>query len=125
MTEPTDKAARISFDMGNTISKITISSVKIEEVVEQVITEPVLAIEDKINETIKISPNPIVDTINLEHDKRVNRIEIYNSQGKQFFNKKSSNTTKTQLILTGYPSGQYFVNFYINNKIYSRKIIKQ
>jgi endoglucanase len=125
MTEPTDKAARISFDMGNTISKITISSVKIEEVVEQVITEPVLAIEDKINETIKISPNPIVDTINLEHDKRVNRIEIYNSQGKQFFNKKSSNTTKTQLILTGFPSGLYFVNFYINNKIYSRKIIKQ
>jgi endoglucanase len=124
MNDPSDPVARISFDMGGSISKISISSVKIEEVLDAAVTETVLANEAEINESIKISPNPAIDRVSIEHDKKIDRIELFSNQGKLLNVKQNNNATSTQINLTGLPTGQYFINLYINNFRVTRKLIK-
>ncbi len=125
MNDPTDLAARMSFDMGLSISKISISSVKIEEILEDGVAQEVtvLTAEKEIDQSIKISPNPAKDTVNLNHDKAIKTVELVDLRGKVIFSKQNNFGTLSAFNVTGLDKGLYVVNFFTNKNVFSRKLV--
>jgi hypothetical protein len=80
------------------------------------------------NNSIKVSPNPTSGVINISIDQKIKqnfRIEILNSIGEIILsNKHKQTTTHLKYDMNKYPSGVYFIHFYIGNKLKIVKIIK-
>ncbi len=138
MNDPTDVSARMSFDMGAGISKITISSIRIDLFIEGIITPYViiplegtapyviipLASEREIDKSISIFPNPAKEIVTVFHDKSIKTIDLVENNGKILFSKPNINSAKTILNLSGLASGMYYIYFYSDKLKFVRKIIK-
>ncbi|MES2285882.1 MAG: T9SS type A sorting domain-containing protein [Bacteroidota bacterium] len=80
---------------------------------------------------ISISPNPSNGKFTIElsssgvsnDNKYV--VKIYNVLGEQTYLSELKQLTRNEIDLSHVPKGIYFVNVYIDNKIYIRKIVKQ
>ena len=74
--------------------------------------------------SISIYPNPANGVFNFSSDTNYDLLYVYDIQGREIFH-KFNESGKTRIDLTSYPSGVYFVHFFINNKKYTYKIINK
>lgn len=77
---------------------------------------------EKISFTIY--PNPANGIFNISSNTNYDSFSVYNIQGLELFHKLNESAIKS-VDLTNYPTGLYFIDFFINNRKYSYKIIKK
>ncbi|PVX44641.1 putative secreted protein (Por secretion system target) [Flavobacterium sp. 103] len=81
-----------------------------------------------IDATEKISfsiyPNPANGVFNFSSDTNYDLLSVYDIQGRELFH-QFNESGMTSINLANYPSGLYFVRFFINNKKYTYKIINK
>ncbi|MES2285884.1 MAG: right-handed parallel beta-helix repeat-containing protein [Bacteroidota bacterium] len=83
-----------------------------------------------VNDLI-ISPNPSKGKFIIElsnpggANNNIYIVKIYNVLGEQIYLSELNQLTRNEIDLSIVPEGIYFVNVYIDNKIYTRKIVKQ
>lgn len=73
-------------------------------------------------ENCKIFPNPCSDFINIQSDLRISNISIYNVQG-HFMKNFVLKENKTQVDVSQFEPGVYFVKLVIEDKTVVRKIV--
>ena len=84
------------------------------------------AIEEPINPTVSVSPNPFKDRFSLGLDEFYGQpvqISIYDHNGCVVLTKPVQNEI-TDLELTGFPSGLYLVEIKVKSKVFCRKVLK-
>jgi predicted outer membrane repeat protein len=81
-----------------------------------------LSLSQVENGPITIYPNPSTGIFNFTSDIDFDSISIYNVQGLKVF-ETFSQEGLTSINLFGYPSGLYFINFSVERKIFTYKII--
>ncbi len=84
------------------------------------IEEATLGVADFKQNIVKVYPNPTTEIIHIAGVENVERIRIFNLQGKmikEVFDRKA-NIEKLQ-------SGIYIVNFYTDKEVYSHKVVKK
>lgn len=91
---------------------LSMDDVKIEE------TE--LNVDGHTQKSIKIYPNPTSDLLSIQGVEKVERIRIFNLQGKLMKEVKASEINIAQL-----QAGAYIANFYAGSQVYSRKVVKK
>ncbi|HCE57559.1 MAG TPA: glycoside hydrolase [Prolixibacteraceae bacterium] len=100
----TDNAARIVFDLGKSTSDVTVTDVKLEEVVLQ---WPTAAVTTR-NLKTTVYPNPANEVLYIDNRDEFTLVTIYNSSGIPVFERKIN--TATNEIDTGkLANGLYFV----------------
>ena len=124
MTQPTDNKARMSFDMGSTIAKFTITSVKIDEILETVAVV-VLGNEEEENDTILIAPNPTGGILRVENLDQINSLEMSDASGKIFLEKNVKGQKSVEVDLSHKSEGMYFLKLKGDKKEVVRKVMKR
>lgn len=119
MNEPSDLVARMSFDLGTTIANINISSIKIEEIIDNSIP---LATEKESN--ISIYPNPIEDILTISALKAIQRLELIDQKGSVILRKTIVNEGSLNVSLQTIPSGSYILALYGKDGITTKKVVK-
>lgn len=71
----------------------------------------------------KFYPNPVKNTLNLSYVQEITNLEIFNFMGQQVFAKKV-NATTTQIDMSGFANGAYFVKVTAGSEAKTIKIIK-
>lgn len=80
-----------------------------------------LSIEDVLNsKSIKLFPNPVKNTLSIETTEDITNIKIYSINGKLLIQEKNN----LNIDLSKLDKGLYFIQFYINEEIVSKEIIK-
>lgn len=124
MTQPTDNKARMSFDMGSSIAKFTITSVKIEEILETVAVG-VLSNQEEENEPIIIAPNPTGGILRIENLAQINSLEMTDSMGRIFIEKNVKGQKTIELDLSNRMEGMYYLRLKGDKKEVVRKVMKR
>lgn len=119
MNEPSDLIARMSFDMGTTVANINISSIKIEEIIDNSIP---LATEKESN--ISIYPNPIEDILTISALKAIQSLELIDQKGSVILRKTIVNESSLNVSLQTIPSGSYILVLYGKDGITTKKVVK-
>ncbi|WP_157972818.1 YCF48-related protein [Aureibaculum luteum] len=87
-----------------------------------------LGVEHFSNDNLTIYPNPTQNKfyINLDSDLYINtaKVEIFDMTGRLVITKNLKSSKNTNINLEGIPSGVYIVKLNIDNKKYTKKIIK-
>ena len=68
-------------------------------------------------------PNPVVDIFTITSDNVIDRIEMYDANGRQIMNSKSGNQT-SKIYMSGYAAGTYFVKVIAGNSSKAVTVIK-
>jgi endoglucanase len=124
MTQPTDNKARMSFDMGSTMAKFTITSVKLEEILETVAVV-VLGNEEEENDTTIIAPNPTGGILIIENLDQINTLEMTDASGRTFLEKNVKGQKSVELDLSNKTEGMYFLKLKSDKKEFVRKVMKR
>jgi endoglucanase len=124
MAQPTDNKARMSFDMGTTIAKFTITSVKIEEVLETN-AAIVLGNEEDENSMAIIVPNPTGGILRVENLEQINTLEMSDAMGRIFLEKNVKGQKSVELDLSNKSEGMYFLKLKGDKKEIVQKVIKK
>lgn len=119
MNEPSDLAARMSFDLGTTIANINISSIKIEEIIDN--STP-LATEKE--SSVDIYPNPIEDILTISALKTIQSLELIDQKGSVILRKTIVNEGSLNVSLQTIPSGTYILVLYGKDGITTKKVVK-
>lgn len=82
----------------------------------------IIDVTEKIS--FRIYPNPANGVFNFSSATNYDSLSVYDIQGKELFHKLNE-SGMTSIDLTNYPNGLYFVQFFINNKKYTYKIINK
>lgn len=69
-------------------------------------------------------PNPTTDILTINAGEIIDRIEIYDSSGRQIMNSKSGNAT-SKIYMANYTAGTYFVKVFIGDKAENITVIKK
>ncbi|MDZ7897830.1 MAG: cellulase family glycosylhydrolase [Arcicella sp.] len=127
MNQPTDNKARMSFDMGTAIAKFTITSVKIEEILENVVvvTPVVLANEEEINDTTLVSPNPTSGILRVDNLEQIDSITMMDITGNVFLEKNVKGQKSIELDLSNKTTGTYLLRLKGEKKEIVRKVLKR
>ena len=125
MNDPTDLAARMAFDLGTTVTNITIASVRIEEIIDATIP-PVVVVPLAVEAVSggNIYPNPTEDSVMISTLGGVEKIELIDQKGNILFKKELLNETSINISLKNYSSGLYLLKLTKKDGIITRKIIK-
>ena len=86
--------------------------------------QSLLNAENFIANSIKLSPNPVNDILNIENNYQINSIKVYNQLGQMVFGKVINNNT-TQLDLSVINSGIYNVLIETEKGPVNHKIVKK
>jgi hypothetical protein len=70
----------MSFDMGSSMAKFTITSIKIEEILETVAVV-VLGNQEEENDTTIIAPNPTAGILRVDNLEQINTLEMTDVMG--------------------------------------------
>lgn len=73
--------------------------------------ETVAGVNDKIRTTFEAYPNPTTDILTINATETIDRIEIYDVNGKQVMNSKSGNPT-SKVYMSNYAAGTYYVKVF-------------
>lgn len=119
MNDPTDIAARITFDMGATIANISISSVKIDEIIEN--TTP---LSNETESVINIYPNPIDDILTVSALEAIQSLKLIDQKGIVILSKTITNERSLNISLHNIPTGNYTLVLYGNDSITIKKVVK-
>lgn len=71
----------------------------------------VAGIDDNVKLGLEFYPNPTTDILTINAPETIDRIEIYDVNGKQIMNSKSGNTT-SKVYMANYPAGTYYVKVF-------------
>lgn len=74
-------------------------------------------IEDIVSSSLKLSPNPVIDVLNLSVF--ADKIDIYTVEGKYILSGKGKS-----IDLSGLHSGIYLVKIYLNGQLVTKKVFK-
>jgi hypothetical protein len=124
MTQPTDNKARMSFDLGTTISRITLTSIKIEEILENVVIVP-LGNEEERNDTIVVAPNPTSGILRIENLEQIETLEMMDISGRIFLEKNVKGQKNIELDLSNKSEGMYILKLKGDKKEIVRKVMKK
>lgn len=80
--------------------------------------------ETFIIDNFKLSPNPVIDNLNIESDNQIRNIRIYNQLGQIIFSNEINDNKRT-LDLSNLSSGIYTIFIETNARTLNKKIIKQ
>ena len=87
------------------------------------ISESNMSVEESFNDTIKVYPNPTTGLINLNlSDISSINFDIFSINGKLI--KRYIDYKNSQLDFSDQDKGVYFIQFYVDNKVIVKKIIK-
>jgi hypothetical protein len=84
-------------------------------------------IEDHLNHSLEIFPNPVIDHAIIRTDNPINHYNIYSVNGQQLdaLNLQSHLSHQQIVDLSKYPKGVYFIEVFLDNgNIITKKIIK-
>ncbi|RFC53544.1 extracellular catalytic domain type 1 short-chain-length polyhydroxyalkanoate depolymerase [Brumimicrobium aurantiacum] len=81
-----------------------------------------IADENKIDNTLKIYPNPSTGAIQIETDQKVDKIDVVNTQGKTVATFKN---IQKSLEISNLNNGVYFVKIHSEEKVVTKKVIVQ
>ncbi|MBC7524872.1 MAG: T9SS type A sorting domain-containing protein [Flavobacterium sp.] len=90
----------------------------------QLSVQEALSTNDFKDIKIMVSPNPVVDFINISSKEKLKTISIYNVLGQIVFNKESK-TNHEKIDLSTFSAGNYFLKVNANNNTKVFKIVKQ
>ena len=90
--------------------------------ISNLIYGPTGVIEKQFDNNIKIYPNPAKDKINIRSDKPIDRIQIFNSQGRLILDREYLQNL-ISISLNRYPEGMYFINIFQDEVFFNRKTI--
>lgn len=124
MTQPTDNKARMSFDMGSTVARFTITSVKIDEILETVAIV-VLGNEGEGSDTIIIAPNPTGGILRIENLDQINTLEMTDASGRIFLEKNVRGQKSVEVDLSNKSEGMYFLKLKGDKNEVVRKVMKR
>lgn len=102
MTNPTDPAARLVFDLGKSAIGVTISEIKVEELSFVVTAVEELAIKPKVT----FYPNPVTSILHLETSELFQSLQLFDLNGREMV-KLNVNSTTTMINLEGFSQGIY------------------
>lgn len=84
-------------------------------------TERILTILENESSNLKIYPNPTTDYIQIETQERIEKVNIFNQEGKLI-----QTTSKSRFNLQGYPAGVYTISVqFENGKTETSKVLKR
>ena len=69
-------------------------------------------------------PNPTSDIVNISYSKEITHVKVFNMIGQQFLN-KDINATTTQIDMSGYANGAYFIQVSTENAMKTVRVIKK
>ena len=118
MTSPTDELARVVFDLGSKVAKISIASVKIEEV-----KEVVSAYSNALSDRLKIYPNPVQEYLTISGGPQDQSIKIVDVQGRVMIENKYRNEEKVNV--SGLAAGTYFLQVVSDRSWGVKKFVKK
>ena len=120
MTDPSDPAARLVFDLGKNATGVTISEVKVEklEFVITAINKPVL------KPKVIFYPNPVSSALHIEELGRYRFAELYDLKGRTMARLDVMTTTST-INMEGIPQGIYILRLSGNGLDDRIKIMKE
>lgn len=98
--------------------EIYIDDILIEEI------GPTMGINDLTTVALQLYPNPIQDIVNVTHTETIEKLQLYNNTG-QLLKAETPNALQTQIDLSAYSSGIYFVSIESMGNISRKKIIKE
>ena len=78
------------------------------------------SIENKINEKVKVYPNPTCDVVQITGLDRIINVEIYDYNGKFLLS-----TDRSVIDLSDYPSGNYLLNVTYEDKTEQLRVVKE
>ena len=119
MTQPTDLESRLVFDLGQNISGVTITEVKVEEL-QLLITSA----EAEIKEPRLVAyPNPVASWLYINQLTHYRHAELFDATGRL---STTFNITPdaTAIDLTGIPQGMYVLRLWGNGKDDRVRIVK-
>jgi hypothetical protein len=76
------------------------------------------------NANFTYRPNPVVDILNLEYNKPITSLSVYNLVGQQVII-KTVNAKMSQIDMSALPSGTYMVKVTSNNEVKTIKVVKE
>jgi hypothetical protein len=85
---------------------------------------PNLATDTFDNANFTYRPNPVVDVLNLQYNKAITSVAVYNIVGQQVIT-KTVNANMSQVDMSALPSGTYMVKVTSNNEVKTIKVVKE
>lgn len=86
--------------------------------------QAVAGIEDNLKLGFEYFPNPTTNILTINAAEVIDRIEIYDVNGKQVMNSKSGNTT-SKVYMESYPAGTYYVKVFTASAFKDITILKK
>jgi hypothetical protein len=81
-----------------------------------------LAIETVDNNSLSIFPNPVKDVLNINYDKAISQIDVYDVNGKRV---KTFTTVNGTINISDLSNGVYMLNMQTEDGLVIRKIVKE
>jgi hypothetical protein len=82
------------------------------------------SLSETTKDAFSIYPNPTENVLNIATPTNGKyTISLFNSFGQQVYSGQANSTT--QIAISSFPNGMYFVQLNINNKVQTKKIVKQ
>jgi endoglucanase len=116
----TDNAARMVFDLGISTADFSITDIMIEEIV----FEPPTSVYIPQAGILDIYPNPVKERLFLKNAVGVEKVSVYNLQGKALL-EKSVQHSEMSIDVSGLQPGIYLIRTEGKGTPVTRKIIKQ
>jgi Secretion system C-terminal sorting domain len=85
---------------------------------------PNLATDTFDNANFTFRPNPVVDVLNLQYNKAITSVSVYNIVGQEVI-AKTVNANMSQVDMSALPSGTYMVKVTSNNEVKTIKVVKE
>jgi hypothetical protein len=76
----------------------------------------------ELNDKISIFPNPTSKNINIELENETFKVELLNQIGQVVYTSKEA-SNKTNIDLSNFSKGLYFLKISTENKVYNKKIV--
>jgi hypothetical protein len=97
----------------------------VHEMMQGVITvDAVAGVHENNKLDFEYFPNPTTDILTINSKEVIDRIEIYDINGKQVMNSKSGNPT-SKVYMANYKAGTYFVKVFVGNKTENITVVKK
>ena len=77
------------------------------------------------NSSISIYPNPVINMLNYNVNKDIERIEVYNLLGQNIKNYGSNDFLDNSIDLSSLTNGVYLLKFYAQSQVYTTKVSKE
>ena len=118
MTSPTDKSARIVFDLGKSTGAFGVRNFKIEE------EKAILLGTSKETPKIVIYPNPTTNELRIDSPFQIQEINVFDMSGKMILETKKQSDNLNSFATEKMPAGKYIILIKTSEGVFKEKFIK-